>query len=507
MSASSAKRPRKLIADLPKGVSARWVTDGTGRRSVCMRIGTKYRGWGGKSKVSSEMAGEASPEEAAGSGKKSGKKKDGAIRKYFPTREKAEEWWNGPEAKKFKADSTGIAEIYDTAKVAGVPREHLDPEEMRKALTAYRVAKDHGLSITEAVEMAIEQRCPSGQPRTLREACDEVIRDRESFKRSDRHIKLMRGIYNRFCVRLGKRPIHEINTVELNKWRTSCADLSLRTLRSYFTYLAIVFKHGIEFEWCTKNPAADIKRRIEETPGEVTIITANEMARLLGAAMHLRKEFVAPLALKAFAGLRTAEVRRLSWSAIGESAIHVPPRHSKTRKARRIPHLKPLPAWLAAVKSKKKPASELVVQMQEKPFHQGVAVLAKAAGVRLGANAIRHSFGTYHAHKNENYEQTALLMGNSAAVVERDYVHHNPADSDIEKWWRITPTLARKVYANHVQCNKVTVAVAKKKRSKAARILFSEKKPAGKGGAGQSREAGRSATAAKKGSRRKKTRR
>lgn len=437
-----------------------------------MRIGTKYRGWGGKSKVSSEMAGEASPEEAAGSGKKSGKKKDGAIRKYFPTREKAEEWWNGPEAKKFKADSTGIAEIYDAAKVAGVPREHLDPEEMRKALTAYRVAKDHGLSITEAVEMAIDQRCPSGQPRTLREACDEVIRDRESFKRSNRHIKLMRGIYNRFCVRLGKRPIHEINSVELNKWRTSCADLSLRTLRSYFAYLAIVFKHGIEFEWCTKNPAADIKRRIEETPGEVTIITANEMARLLGAAMHLRKELVAPLALKAFAGLRTSELRRLSWASVGESAIHVPPRHAKTRRARRIPHTKPLPAWLAAVKRNKQGASELIVRMQEKPFHHAIAVLAKAAGIRLGSNALRHSFGTYHYHKHNSAEQTAMMMGNSVPVVERDYVHHHPDDGDIEKWWRITPTLARKAYGSHLKSPNSGGKVARKKRTSKARIYF-----------------------------------
>jgi hypothetical protein len=44
MSASSPKRPRKLIADLPKGVSARWVTDGNGRRSVCVRFGKKFTG-------------------------------------------------------------------------------------------------------------------------------------------------------------------------------------------------------------------------------------------------------------------------------------------------------------------------------------------------------------------------------------------------------------------------------------------------------------------------------
>ena len=441
MSASPAKRPRKLIADLPKGVSARWVKDGSGRRSVCIRLGQKY----------------------------TGRK---AERMYFPTREQAEEWLKGPEARKLEADSTGIAQIFDFAKVAGVPRQHLDPEEMRQALTAYRVAKDHGLSISEAVGMAIEKRCPSGNPRTLREACDEVIRNRELLKRSNRHIKLMRGMYDRFCIKLGKHPIHEITYLELDTWRTSCVDLSLRTQRSYFAYLAIVFKRGIKLGWCTHNPAADIKSEIEETPGEVTIVTAEEMARLLGAAMHLRKELVAPLALKAFAGLRTSELRRLSWASVGESAIHVPPRHAKTRRARRIPHTKPLPAWLAAVKRNKQGASDLIVRMQEKPFHHAVAVLAKAAGIRLGSNALRHSFGTYHYHKHSSAEQTAMMMGNSVPVVERDYVHHHPDDADIEKWWRITPTLARKAYASHLKSPSSGGKVARKKRTSKARIHF-----------------------------------
>jgi integrase len=274
-------------------------------------------------------------------------------------------------------------------------------------------------------------------------------------------------------------------------------DVSLRTLRSYFTYLAIVFKRGIKLGWCAQNPAADLKSEIKETPGEVTIITADAMARLLGAAMHLRKELVAPLALKAFAGLRTSELRRLTWAEVGESAVYVPPRHAKTRRARRIPHADPLPAWLAAVGSDKKPPKQLIVQMLEKPFHQGVATLAKAAGVRLGANAIRHSFGTYHYHKHESCEQTAMMMGNSVPVVDRDYVHHHPAESDIRNWWRITPTMARKTYANYAARIKRGAAVANKKRSKSARIRFVPKSGA-ELKAQQARGLNKKPTAAKK---------
>jgi integrase len=483
MSASSAKSARKLIADLPKGVSARWVTDGTGRRSVCIRVGSKYMGLKGASKVSSKQAGEGSPEPDQNKEKEN----DGAFRKYFPTRQKAEEWWNGPEAKKLKADSTGFVKIGDVAKEVGVAKEHLDPDELRKAIMAYRMATDHGVSVSEAVVEKIKKIAPGGKPRTLREACNEVIQNRETNKLSDRHLKLMRGIYDAFCVKLGKRPIHEIDYDELNAWRSSRSDLSLRTMRSYFTYLSIVFRRGVKRGWCTENPAAEIKSEIKETPGEVTIITADAMARLLGAAMHLRKELVAPLALKAFAGLRTSELRRLTWAEVGESAVYVPPRHAKTRRARRIPYLDPLPAWLAAVGSDKKPAKQLIVQMLEKPFHQGIGTLAKAAGVRLGANAIRHSFGTYHSHKHESCEQTAMMMGNSVPVVDRDYVHHRPVESDIKNWWRITPVLARKAYAKHLAVKKVGTAVAKKKRSKEARILFVKKKAAKKARKAKSR--------------------
>jgi len=472
-----------------------------------MRIGSKYRGWGGKSKVSSETVGETSPEAAAGSGKKSGKKKDGAIRKYFPTREKAEEWWNGPEAKKFKADSTGIAEIYDAAKEVGVAKERLDPDELRRAIMAYRTATDHGVSVSEAVVDKIKKIAPSGKPRTLREACDEVILNCQSRHKSARHIKLMRGIYDRFCVKLGQRPLHLIDDDELEAWRDSCRDLSLRTLRNYFNYLAIVFQRGIRKGWCKENPAAGIKAEILELPRDVTILTANEMARLLGAALSLRKDLVAPLALKAFAGIRTSELLRLTWGEIKNSAVHIERRKAKTKRARNIAHQSPLPAWLKAVKLAEKTGSAFVVQMQEKPFHQGIAVLAKAAGVKVGSNALRHSFGTYYYHKHKNGPQTAYLMGNSVGVVERDYLHYAPEEEDVDLWWRITPAVAREAYANHVHSKKVGTAVAKKKRSKAARILFSEKKPAGKSGAGQSRKAGRSATAAKKGSRPKRARR
>lgn len=476
MSASSAKHPRKLIADLPKGVSARWVTDGSGRRSVCVRLGQKY----------------------------SGRK---AERLYFPTRQEAEEWLNGSESKKSKADSTGIVEIFDYAKEAGVAKERLDPDELRKAIMAYRTATDHGVSVSEAVVDKIKKIAPSGKPRTLREACDEVISTCQATGKSARHIKLMRGIYDRFCVKLGQRPLHSIEDEELEAWRDSCRDLSLRTLRNYFNYLAIVFQRGIRKGWCKENPAAGIKAEILELPRDVTILTAHEMARLLGAAWSLRKELVAPLALKAFAGIRTSELLRLTWGEIKNSAVHIERRKAKTKRARHITHQSPLPAWLKAVKLAEKTGSSFVVQMQEKPFHQGIAVLAKAAGVKVGSNALRHSFGTYYYHKHKNAPQTAYLMGNSVGVVERDYVHYAPEEGDVDLWWRITPAVTRKAYANQVDSKKVGTAVAKKKRSKGARILFSEKKPAGKSGAGQSRKAARSATAAKKSSRRTKTRR
>jgi integrase len=282
----------------------------------------------------------------------------------------------------------------------------------------------------------------------------------------------MRGIYDRFCVKLGQRPLHLIEDEELEAWRDSCRDLSLRTLRNYFNYLAIVFQRGIRKGWCKENPAAGIKAEILELPRDVTILTANEMARLLGAALSLRKELVAPLALKAFAGIRTSELLRLTWGEIKNSAVHIERRKAKTKRARHITHQIPLPAWLKAVKLAEKTGSSFVVQMQEKPFHQGVAVLAKAAGIKVRSNALRHSFGTYYYHKHKNAPQTAYLMGNSVGVVERDYLHYAPDEKDIALWWRITPALARKAYASHLKSPSSGGKVARKKRTSKARIHF-----------------------------------
>ena len=114
-------------------------------------------------------------------------------------------------------------------------------------------------------------------------------------------------------------------------------------------------------------------------------------------------------------------------------------------------------------------------------------MLAKAAGVKIGPNALRHSFGTYFGHKHKDDSKTAFLMGNSAGVVRRNYMNYSPESEDIELWWRITPVSAREAYAKHLAEKKVGTAVAKKKRSKEARILFVEKKAAKKARKAKSR--------------------
>jgi len=152
--------------------------------------------------------------------------------------------------------------------------------------------------------------------------------------------------------------------------------------------------------------------------------------------------------------------------------VKVPRSAAKTDVQRRIPHLEPLPAWLRAAPPRNKSVDAPIVELKEKPFHQAISVLAKAAGVKIGPNALRHSFGTYFGHKHEDESKTAFLMGNSAGVVRRNYMNYSPESEDIELWWCITPKTAREAYADFVAGKKRGALVATKKLSKSARTYF-----------------------------------
>jgi integrase len=166
---------------------------------------------------------------------------------------------------------------------------------------------------------------------------------------------------------------------------------------------------------------------------EVQIFTPEEMERLLLTA-HAR---ILPLvAIGAFAGIRSAEIRRLDWEDIkwDRGHIEIAGRKAKTAARRLVPLTDNLKAWLAPWRE----ATGPIVPISDTPGALGdLAVKARIPG-GWRQNALRHSFISYRVAETGDVPRTALEAGNSPKMIFRHY--REVVDGEAAKaWFAIMP--------------------------------------------------------------------
>src|SRR5262249_30078371 len=89
--------------------------------------------------------------------------------------------------------------------------------------------------------------------------------------------------------------------------------------------------------------------------GDIEIFTPTEIARLLESARVNYPDYLPCLAISAFAGLRSAEVERLTWEDVDLTARHIVVAASKAKTASRriVPVHDNLAIWLAQYSAKR----------------------------------------------------------------------------------------------------------------------------------------------------------
>ncbi len=194
------------------------------------------------------------------------------------------------------------------------------------------------------------------------------------------------------------------------------------------------------FEWCKKhelaneNPAANI----DILPlDQVRVIpyTPEECAKYLRAAEKLAPHWIGFLALGFFAGIRSAELERLTWDRIYEDTIDLWPQETKNRRQRIITISENLKIWLRKYRS-----TGPVVKGQ--PWEYEVRLkpkIAELAGVRKPTrNIARKSFASYHFALHRSSGTTALEMGTSESLVLSTY-RGLVSEKDGERYFGILP--------------------------------------------------------------------
>jgi integrase len=329
----------------------------------------------------------------------------------------------------------------------------LTDDERREVGAIMPTLRKHGVSLSEAVRFAIKHLRPEGRGKTVRQVVAELTASKtQRFERGD----LRERSYQDFCQRaarladgLGGRIASEVSAQDIKAW-VAGMDNGVRSNKNYLAIIGEVFKFAAQKRYVAFTPLdhlTDVDRK-EICGGaiharEPSILTPAEAERLLNAALaHPDLDLLGAITLALFCGLRTEEIKRLEWKHV--RLTESPPVitiGAKIAKKRRIRHVD-IPAnalgWLSLVPGRKGQVtrSEHTNDYQLR-FRE---LLGHAKFTDWEANAMRHSFGSYHYALHGNPLETSRQLGHKASdQVLFDHYRALATKEQAQAYFAITP--------------------------------------------------------------------
>ena len=172
--------------------------------------------------------------------------------------------------------------------------------------------------------------------------------------------------------------------------------------------------------------------KAKEIDGDPGILSVDETARLLEAADHASLPY---FAIGAFAGLRPAELQRLHWEEIhwGSKLIEVKAAKSKTARRRFIKLRPNLEKWLRPYRKNHGPVCPIGLRKLE------LETRRRARITDWPANALRHSFASYHLAHFKNAAELALEMGHTNQQMIFEHYRQLVRPKEAARYWKIGP--------------------------------------------------------------------
>ena len=263
---------------------------------------------------------------------------------------------------------------------------------------------------------------------TVRDCINEMIIAKARAERADRYIRQLRVSLGSFAKGKGNVPLCEITVGNVEKWLFH-QGWKVKTMRGYLGDVRALFSFAMRRGYLAKNPALGVELPVDKSnerpPG---IHRPEEVKRVLETARAADLDVMRHLALRYFAGVRSAEAHRMREEdlKIERGFIEVPAIKSKTRRRRLVKIAPALAAWLA-LGGTLRPIGPMSVRR-----------VIKLSGVACPHNVTRHSFVSYHLAMWENAGKTALEAGHSEQMLFNHY--RELVDSETAAaFWAIRP--------------------------------------------------------------------
>lgn len=215
--------------------------------------------------------------------------------------------------------------------------------------------------------------------------------------------------------------------------------VSAKTYNHYRAAIALVWKWSGARGYATgPSPLATIKAFA--APGKREVLTLPELRAILA---HAAEYWIPFVTLGAFAGLRVCEIARLPWSDIvwEQDEIRITEAVAGKRGTpRNVPITAALRAWLYPQRKEIGKIYDLDERKLTDHADDFYRSLEKAIpSFRWKANALRHSFGSYHVATHRNLELTRTIMGTGMSMLRH---HYNDPQfrNHAEAYWKILPS-------------------------------------------------------------------
>lgn len=265
-------------------------------------------------------------------------------------------------------------------------------------------------------------------------AAKEYIRLKQKSGLSKRHIETVRALMDTFGRKFPDQMLHELSVKDLQRFIDGIKGAP-RTKNNFISCLKTFFIWAQKQMYVRQDrqTAANALNKEREAYLSPEIFTPEEMQKILRATQEHEPKMIPYMAIAAFAGLRSAEISRLDWSAIDFDSgyIKVSGEITKTQQRRLVPILPCLRAWLLPHKKESGPVTFFT-------FRKGIRRCAKAAGIAWKSNALRHSFGSYRLAEIQDAAKVSLEMGNSPAMLFKHY-RELVTPEQAKLWFEIMP--------------------------------------------------------------------
>jgi len=234
--------------------------------------------------------------------------------------------------------------------------------------------------------------------------------------------------------------VRQLSAQDIADWLESL-DVTARTVNNTALLLRTFFGFCQTRQWLSKD--VDLMERVtkkNQAKQDIEIFTPSELHKLLHAATP---RLATAIAIQAFAGIRTAELMRMTWDDLErrKGYVEVSASKAKTASRRLIPIQTNLSAWLR--RKKKEGDENRVWPVIESEYYEQLAKLAEKTGVPWKKNALRHSFISYRVAESKNMAATSLEAGNSPRVIQSNYLEL-VTEKEAKEWFGIVPAKSPK---------------------------------------------------------------